>query len=158
MDWITNNPGLFIFYFVLICIFTFLLINSKKSRQKYLDKVTSRNQMSLCATCGNEYHDNAYYAVHKVNYCPSCFERMFYQIKVGGGFMAVLTLVASVILVTFTIMDLINGNFKHNYKWQFQKLVYLFLFSFLIFRLWHDYIELKKAKEEYQRRAGPSEE
>jgi len=154
MEWIKQNPGQFIVCFSMVFAFIVLVVNSKKSKQQYIDRVSSRNEMSLCATCGNEYHNNNYYIVREAKHCPTCFERMFYQAKVGGGFIAVLMISSIVILISMTMAESVNGSFNGDYFWLVQKTWYLLFFGFIIYRLWRGYLELNKANEEHGRRSA----
>lgn len=148
MEWIQNNLYLFSIIVGLVIGVVYRVMLRKNNRARNID-----NKSSLCAKCNKKY-DNNYYTVRSLNYCSSCFERMFYDVKLGGGFVGVLTIGAIAIMISFFMSKLAHGNVISDDYWRFaSKLVVLGL---LLVWLIRSYRNLIKAKEEHHTRSSSS--
>ncbi len=146
MEWDINNPGRSIFYGVLVIVILYDVTFGKKIRKRHIEKQINKNKLSLCARCNQEYH-NDYYTVRKLKYCSACFKRMLYDVKLGGGFVALLAIGAIAIMITLFIQKLVHGNISSDdYWWALSMSV---MFGSLFFMIARSYSELKKAEKEH---------
>jgi hypothetical protein len=152
MEWIKNNPGLSITICLAIAaLFIYDMTLGKKFRKRNFEKQVEKNKACLCARCGNKY-DNKYYSIQRLNYCSSCFKRMFYDIKLGGGFLALLSISNIIIMLKVYLPEILKEPIMSENFWRL--LYYLFMSSLLILWLARSYNELKKAEKEHQRRSA----